>query len=131
MTRDNRRRANPVLGLILGLGVAGCLSAFVVLQHVLTGGRAVADIGVSLWQVVGLYVAGGAIGGLLFGLALPLATWRWGGVIVGVIAVTPVYLGAAFLLQVEHWLSWVIPAVVVGAVVGYGAWEPLRERLRL
>jgi hypothetical protein len=44
---------------------------------------------------VALYYAGGAVGGLVIGLLLPLRRWPWGAALLGMLGVLPLYFGVA------------------------------------
>ena len=80
--------------------------------------------GVSFLQAVGLYFAAGAVAGPLFGVLLPFTVSRAGAVVVGAIVAVPAYLGAALLVGGSLG-SGVVPAVLVGSIVGYVLWRPI------
>jgi hypothetical protein len=121
-----RRKANLVLGALAGVMVAVLISLVAVMMYVLRGPQMFERLGISLTSTIALYFAGGIIGGSLVGLLLPLATWRWGAVLVGIIAAMPVYLGAGVLLGEDLSIG-IFLAIIVGGVVGYLTWSPVRS----
>ena len=121
-----RRKANLVLGALAGVMVAVLISLVAVMMYVLRGPQMFERLGISLTSTIALYFVGGIIGGSLVGLLLPLATWRWGAVLVGIIAAMPVYLGAGVLLGEDLSIG-IFLAIIVGGVVGYLTWSPVRS----
>lgn len=122
----DRRRVNLLGGLVMGLVFSVILSVGVGVLYWIGGPTTSHDTGWPLPSLIGLYVFGGVTGGLLLGLMLPLTTWRWGAVLVGMIVATPVYL-AVGLIEYEDPIDIVaglIVAGVVGGCVGYGLWSP-------
>jgi hypothetical protein len=124
MGRNSYRRPQIILGIVLGIAAALLTSVVAIVQYVVTNGAAFAQHGTTLWGVLRLYIAAGLLGGLLFGLLLPVARWRWGAALLGAIAMMPLYLGAAVLLGHEDLYSGLIAALLVGGIVGYGLHRP-------
>jgi NhaP-type Na+/H+ or K+/H+ antiporter len=118
-----RRTPNIVLGAVLGLAMALGFTVIALVIYRLRGPETFERLGTSLSQTIALYVIGGIIGGGLFGLLLPLTTYRWGASLVGVCAAVPFYLAAAVVAD-GTLSSGLIPAVVVGAIAGYVLWTP-------
>jgi hypothetical protein len=82
--------------------------------------------GVTYPKVALVYLAGGAAAGALAGLLAPLARWRLGGVLVGVVASLP--FGGMMAYADSGLPPWrdpgaqdsVVAALLIGAVVGWG-----------
>jgi hypothetical protein len=119
------RRFNPVLGLILGIagGVFFSLSALLIVA--LRGPSMLDRLGVSLAGLLLVYIGGGAVGGTVAGMLLPLTRRRWGAALVGSVAALPIYHGAGMLLGETDYGVSILLAVLVGGTVGYTAWEPV------
>jgi hypothetical protein len=81
----------------------------------------------SLGKAIMLYLAAGVSGGGLVGALLPLATWRWGASILGVLGAATLYVPIALSQPHPDILAGLIPSVVVGSIVGFGAWTPLGD----
>lgn len=122
-----RRRPQPLLGIALGVTGAVLLTLVAVMIYVLKGPGVFEQIGMSLGATIGLYFAGGLIGGALLGFLFPLTVSRLGATFVGIVVVSPLYLGAAILLGDPDLLAGIIASVAVGGLVGYGLWAPPSE----
>jgi hypothetical protein len=118
------RKPNPVLGVLGGCIMATLFSGMAVMAYAIGDGQAFDRLGVSLGSTLALYFAGGIVGGLLVGLLFPLTTWRWGSVVVGILAALPVYLGANLLIGLEDVMVGIFLATIVGGAVGYQVWSP-------
>lgn len=119
-----RGKARPLLGLVLGL-VAGAFLCFLALVvYSLRGPGTFDRLGVPLGTVLGLYIIGGAVGGALIGLMLPLTIRREGAAAVGIVGALPLYLAGSILLGQEDLYSGAIAAVIVGGAAGFLWWEP-------
>lgn len=102
----------------MALGLALTLIAGTLVALDRSGSSLQEEFGITFFQLFGLYIMGGAVGGACFGMLLPLARWPAGAVLVGVVAATPVYFGVAVLLDVP--LISMLPApILVGGTLGY------------
>lgn len=81
------------LGLLAGTVFAGLLG----LSSAFGADGSSLPEGISRVELAGLYIAGGSCGGFLLGLALPLARNLIGSMLAGALAVTPFFLGQAYL----------------------------------
>jgi hypothetical protein len=106
----------------VGLTMAAVYSVIASLVWIGNDGVLFESDDVSLFEVIGLYLASGLIGGALCGLLLPIARWRLGAVLLGVIVALPIYGGAAVLLDNDRITTSgkVILALIVSALVGGG-----------
>jgi hypothetical protein len=78
---------------------------------------------------VALYYAGGAVGGLVIGLLLPLRRWPWGSALLGMLGVLPLYFGVALTTSrpSEAWtasnlVTSTLVAFLVGGAAGIWIW---------
>ena len=117
----DRTKANPSLGLLLGLGTAAVLSILAVVLHLVDGPERFGSL--TLWSAIGIYFAAGALGGPLLGLALPLTVHRAGATAVGGLTALAVYLPISTVVPAAA-TGWV-GAAAVGAVVGFAVWKPV------
>jgi hypothetical protein len=109
------------------------LVAWTGLVRVVGGAGAFARHGVTYPQVALVYLIGGAAAGAIAGLMAPLARWRLGGVLVGVVAALP--SGALMAYAKSGLLPWRDPGAdtsmvavsLIGAVVGWGFPGAVRE----
>jgi hypothetical protein len=103
-----------------GIGFALVYSVWVVLITRFPRGAAALDtIGISLARIIGLYFAGGVVGGTMVGLAWPLTRWRVGAGIVGYVAVLPFFASLALMDDAmrEPAAFWFV--VLVASLVGF------------
>jgi len=114
----NAFRPKPAAGALIGL-FAGMFLCFVAGIMILLGGHDnfVEMYGINIVQLFGLYLGGGLCGGMVVGALLPVARWRWSAGVLGVIAVTPLYLGVAWMGNYP-WYYGVVPAAIVGGALG-------------
>jgi hypothetical protein len=104
------------VGVAFGLGLTVIAGLIVAADR---SGRGLEDVyGITFPQLCGLYIVGGAIGGACFGMLLPLVRWPAGAAVVGALALTPLYLGAAALLGVPL-LPTLLAPIVIGGTLGY------------
>ena len=121
--RRQPTRRNVLLGLRLGLYLATLWSAVALFGYVVSGGRNLEKVGVSLPAAVVGYVAVGLLCGSLWGVCRPLARWWWGAALLGFIVGMPA--SAILLSLVAPLWQWVdilklsvIMAVIFGPVTG-------------
>lgn len=119
-----RRRPDPILGVVAGVAMAVLLSAWALAVYLFRGPGAFQGLGTSFTVVVAVNFAAGILGGVIVGLLLPLTVWRWGAVVVGILAAIPFYLAITLASGDNDILFVVIGSVGVGGIVGYGAWSP-------
>ena len=111
-------------GITVGVVVAAMYVTYVLVAYVVTGGRIVESRGVGLVGVLAVYLAGGVVGGLLYGVAAPLARWRLGAFAVGFLVSIPVFFGAAIILpepKLDNPLTWgvlTVSALLIGGPAG-------------
>lgn len=123
-----RRKAKPLLGLAVGLIGAAFFSLVALGIVAVRGPGMLARIGLTPASLVAYYVAAGGAAGVIGGLLLPLATWRWGSALVGGIAAIPIYAGVGLLFGDFDPVIDLVLAAVIGGAVGYGWWEPLDNK---
>lgn len=116
---------NVIKGVKVAVAAAGILALWAGAVRVLQGAEALTRHGVTYPVVVFTYLVGGACAGAVAGLLAPLARFRLGGVLVGVVAALPFGAVAAFADSGRP--PWddpaaaesLIPAVLIGAGVGW------------
>ena len=119
---------NLLKGLSLGLFVATGLSAWVLLLRIQAGTPAFDRLDTTVTAVVVGYYLGGAVGGILIGLAWPLHRWLIGYGLLGILGVFPFYLFAPGgrdngpLLSLENLATALLGAFFVGGAVGVWSW---------
>lgn len=120
---------NLVKGLSLGLAIATGLSAWVLLLRAQAGAAPFDRLNTTLSATVVGYYLGGAVGGLLIGLAWPLRQWLIGYALLGILGVFPLYLFAPGghndvpLLSSENLATALLGAIFVGGGVGVWSWS--------
>lgn len=112
--------------LCMGFGwfVAALLSLFALGAYLLRGPEPFQANRTSIGLAVLTYFAGATLAGVVVGLTLPLARWRIGAVIVGMLAAVPFY--AAIRFAVDGFTPWtmkdtfviLLTSLFVGAPVG-------------
>lgn len=129
-----RRETNIGLGVFFGVALATFYSAFVLILFMIRGDSAFEANDITLLGTISAYYFGGIVGGVIVGLLLPLATWRWGSVIVGVVAAVPVFLGIGIAMYggpgsrgPNDRFGLVTAAILLGGFGGYAFWEPVRR----
>ena len=87
-----------VPALVTGLVAGVFFCSVAVLLSLLSGGAQLRRVGLGYWELPLIYVGGGALGGVAFALLQPLATRRWGALLVWTIALLPLQLAFAFVM---------------------------------
>jgi hypothetical protein len=120
---------NLLKGLSLGLLVATGLSAWVLLLRTQAGTAPFDRLNTTFTAVVVRYYLGGAVGGLMIGLAWRVGRSLVGYALLGILGVFPFYLFApggrhnGLLLSPENLASALLGAFFVGAAVGVWVWS--------
>lgn len=122
----DRTKADPRLGLKLGLATAAVMSGIGLVLYLIDGPARFETSGLSFPAVVAAYFAAGVVGGPLFGLSLPLTKSRAGSSVVGAGVAATAYLGVTQLVGSDLGSS-VVAAMLVGAVVGAALWTPVQQ----
>lgn len=110
-------------GMRNGLGIALVLSIIAVALYIIRGPDRLARIGVTLPQVLFLYILGGVIAGTIIGLLRAHVTSALSATIVGALAAFPVCI-CAYILKYgapsrwdrEPWILSAVGALIIGAV---------------
>lgn len=126
-----RRESHVGLGIILGIALATVYSAFALFIFMLQGSKPFTESGISLPATILAYLAGGVVGGAVFGALLPLTVWRIGATVVGMLAGIPVCLGLGSMVHGlpwtwdgVAWFAWIATAILLGGWGGFSMWEP-------
>jgi hypothetical protein len=123
-------------GVAIGVIAATLYSAWVVLVYALNGSRPFVELGVTLPTVVGVYYAGGVLGGAIMGVLWPRARSRLEATLVGMLIALVVVMGAGVAMYgyPSNWpsASWggvLSTGVVLGTIGANVFWEgPGRRR---
>jgi hypothetical protein len=124
-TTRARTNVRWALGWSIPMALAYCAWAGVV--ALLQGSTHFDQFGVTLWTVMGTYLASALVAGILLGLCRPLLRWRLGAVVVGAVAGTSVYsaIGISMAgLQPTSFVVGTLCGVLVGGVLGWSWWRP-------
>lgn len=111
------------MGLASGFGLATVFSAYVVVTAAF-GGRAHAELGLSVPSIIAFYYMGGVVSGLVYGAVAPVATWWLGRAFVGFVIVLPIGVGMIAILPEAGlgdrgaWLDALLFACLVGGLGG-------------
>lgn len=105
-------------GIAFGLG----FSCYVVLLFLSRGEAAFEPHGMTLTQVVALYLAGGTLAGAVVGLLRPLTRNTWGAAVVGFLGAVTI---AVFLIIAEGGLIPWTQAKTTKAIILGLVWGPL------
>jgi hypothetical protein len=105
------------------LAFAVGLSLWVLAAAIVRRSSYFAVYGLTAWQIIGLYFAAAAVGGLVLGMLRPHTATREGAVFVGACIGTIAYSAAGIALEgrlsSSSFLVSVIPGIIVGGVLGY------------
>jgi hypothetical protein len=125
-------RDNISTGLWWGIRYAAAYSLVGTLIAVARRGT-LAEYGLTLPWLVGLYVVGGIGAGALAGLLLPLVRGELTAGLVGFVVAAPVmFMFAVALNPADLWsydtvLAWLLSAALLGPVCGVGLWRISRR----
>lgn len=106
------------LGLLLGLAVATGLSVYVVVAYLVTDGDILSGYGVSLLTVIATYYLGGMVGGLIVGLLSPFYRTWYGAMLLGWLAVIPLYSVVTFADAPGELLTNIPDVLIISGLVG-------------
>jgi len=87
---------NVIWGVGYGLAFAALFMAWAVIARIIGGADTFGQQGTTLLTVLALYLFGGVAAGGIVGLLCPIARWRIGSVLVGIIAAEVIY-GAGWI----------------------------------
>jgi hypothetical protein len=118
---------NTWFGCLAGL-IGGSLLTFIIGAWDMLRGRFI-HYNVPFSVVAIIYVFGGAAAGAISGFLSPLARWYVGTLLVGAIAVSPIYFAIACTMTGPpsrwdngHWFSAFAAPLLVGAIAGHKWW---------
>ena len=123
-----------LFGFKIGLMFVTIPSLWVIVADVVTNGRTLASVGVSLPVVLLVYFFAAFAGGIVFALVGPLFRSRLGFGLGGFLITLPLFTAIAAtypgedLGSLETWRAIVMSAAFVGGLVGFFSWEPSRGR---
>ena len=112
-------RESAVDGVLLGVGIAVLLSAFVLVMGALSGTMWIDRYGVSRWTVVLGYLFAGPAAGIVGGVLAPFATRLVARLALAALVGTVVYGTLGILMLGITWPTFWM-AVLVGSIVGIG-----------
>jgi hypothetical protein len=117
-------------GLTRGLLFFALYSFVAVLIFLLRGSEPFDANGIPLGSVILAYFVGGLLGGAIAGLLRPFANRRIGAMIGGVVVMIPIFVavtigqfGAPLSWGVAEWAGALIPAAVLGILLGNRYWR--------
>ena len=123
-------------GLIVGLFFGVFFSIIATVLVALGSGRRSAGTETySLPALLALYLGSGIIAGLMFGIMRPLARWRAGAILIGLICALVVGIAVGILIDGlpsswddASWFTLVLWTIVWGVLLGNSFWKhPLPE----
>ena len=93
LRRSGRRiRSDIAWGVFAGLLMATFYSVVAIAIHAAKGSGAFDEAGITLGKALAAYWIGGAVGGAVLGLAIPLARNKLGAAIVGILVAIPAFV---------------------------------------
>jgi hypothetical protein len=116
-----------------GVVLAAIFSLIASAQFILGGGSAFRGIGVPFWAVVSGYLVMGVAAGFIVGLLWPAARWWPGALVVGYVAVVPVWFIAGLELGSpvrESARSALVLSLAFGPALGFYSWYLVRKQSR-
>jgi hypothetical protein len=117
MTKKPTLLGNLAWGLSYGVGLAVLFSLLVGVLAMLRGSDWNPTYQVSTRSVAFGYGVAGVLGGLLVGLLRPIATGRFGGMLVGIL--TGAFVYSAIMIAVDGVSEFrPVPAILAGTLVG-------------
>jgi hypothetical protein len=117
-------------GLFWGVGVAGVFCAFIALESALKGSASFPQYGLTLSQVVGIYLLCGVGIGIMLGLLRPWTSNPIGAMVVGLITAFP---AAVIIYSATHgnpsgwnddeWQNALTMSMLIGPAFGFIRWR--------
>ena len=126
-------RSRWMVGIQLGLVVAGLASLWVIVGFVVTNGSSLANKGLSLPVVLLAYLAGALGGSIVFAVVGPLFRSRLGSGLGGFLITVPLFavivatLPGEDLRTLDSWRAVALSAAFIGGLGGFVYWEPTRR----
>ncbi len=124
--RSPRVRASVGFAVLVGLIMATLYSAWVTLLYLLGGPETFSENGLTVWTTIAAYYLAGGIGGLIVGLALPLARNSLGAIAVGILVGFVVFFSMGIASKGLPWqwssTDWKGVAVLGFLWGGVGGW---------
>jgi hypothetical protein len=113
------------LGLLLGVGYSMVASVIWLVR----GPQPFETVGASFSKVLGLYLLGFLVAGLVAGVLNPVARTKIGAVVLGALSVVPISVGAEFLITgdlsrvSDHLFAIGMMSATFGGGLGFAAWK--------
>lgn len=120
-------RHDIVLCTVVALVVGTGFSAYACLLYALKGPAPFERLGTTVGGTIGVYLIGSVLSGLLLGLLLPLGRSTAGAMVLGMVAVFPLYKGASFAMDGLDAMTWsdtldaLVLSVIAGSILGWWA----------
>ena len=132
--RLDRSKPQLVFGLKAGLMAGAVLLVPLALTELLGADDSSLPANISLREQITLFLGGATAGGLILGVGMPLTRRLWGSALLGMLIVSPYFLGQLWLSSGQaatrlDLVGTITAIVVVGGGVGWwaGARYPTKE----
>ena len=116
--------------VLIGLAFACLYSLYVCVLYLLQGSAPFDRLGTNLWIVIGTYFFGGISAGVVVGLLQPLARWRLGAIVIGIIAAFFVFFGIVVAQDglpsrwgSDNWILLTALPILFGTLAGNHFWK--------
>ena len=116
--------------VVIGLAFACLYSLYVCGLYLLEGPAPFARLGTTIGVVIGTYFFGGISAGVAVGLLKPLARWRAGAILVGIIAAFFVFFGIVVASDglpsrwgSDQWSTLIVLPILFGTFAGNKFWK--------
>ena len=116
--------------VVVGLAFACLYSLYVCGLYLLDGSAPFARLGTTLGIVIGTYFFGGISAGVVVGLLKPIARWRAGAIVVGIIAAFFVFFGILVASDglpsrwgTDQWVTLIVLPTLFGTFAGNRFWK--------
>jgi hypothetical protein len=116
--------------VVIGLVFACFYSLYVCGLYLLEGSAPFTRLGTTLGVVIGTYFFGGISGGVAVGVLKPLARWRVGAILVGIVAAFFVFFGIAVASDGlpsrwgrDQWITLTVLPILFGTFAGNNFWK--------
>lgn len=124
-------KSSMSLGLYAGLVVSGFFILLLLLARLAGGDGSGLPSGLTYAELILIYLGAGIIGGALFGLLLPIGQRWYGAMLLGVLVISPLFLGQAYFAS-DHLGSGsfggaIVSSVLLGSFGGWYAWSTRRK----